>query len=57
MEDTLTIGYDRSEQNDISTMTVARVRAGRVCVVKSVYGEEAERIYKELTEERERGRT
>ena len=50
MEDTLTIGYDRSEQNDISTLTVARVRAGRVCVVKSVYGEEAEQIYRELTE-------
>ncbi len=51
MEDSLAIGYDRSEQNDISTLTVVRVRAGSVCVIKSVYGEEAERIYKELTEE------
>lgn len=51
MEDTLTIGYDCSEQNDIPTLTVVRVRAGRVCVIKSVYGDEAERIYKELTEE------
>ncbi len=53
MEDTLTIGYDydNNEPMDIPVLTVARIRAGRVCVIKSVYGEEAERIYNELTEE------
>ncbi len=51
MEDGLAIGYDRSETSDISTLVVVRIRGGQVYVVKSVYGEEAERIYKELTEE------
>lgn len=51
MEDTLTIGYDNNEPMDIPALTVARVRAGQVCVLKSVYGEEALRLYEELTEQ------
>lgn len=48
MEDTLIIGYDSNEPNDIPVLTVARVKAGRVCVLNDLIGSDAKDMYQIL---------
>ncbi len=48
MEDTLIIAYDNYEPKSVTVLTVARVKAGRVCVLNSLIGSDAEAMYQIL---------
>lgn len=51
MEDRLIIGYDNgAERGDISCLQVSRKKGRRYEFVKTFYEEEAEELYKKLTE-------
>ena len=48
-EDNLIIGFDYTEQEDITCLAVARLSGEKVEVLRIFHGQEAEELYEKLT--------
>lgn len=53
MEDCLNIGVDISKGKDNSALTIVRYANGKIQVLNTLYGKEAEDIYYKLTNKEE----